>query len=238
MATLAIVAAAVIAAAAAAYLISLRIRPWWPCRACEGSGKTRDRIWKQAIGTCPKCGGRGRQPRLGVRILTPGRHKRLTAGRAEAQEHRPEEALMARGTWQGGGTWQTQTGGGGGPVLIVVIVAAAAIGSGAASAAVSALEVIAIVIACRRGRRARRHRAARVPGALGGAQCQDGRSRPGRCTSYPVRAAPGMSSEHKPAIEPPREIHLHFHVTDPAEAAEIIRQALPGTAGDAITEGK
>lgn len=36
------------------------------------------------------------------------------------------------------------------------------------------------------------------------------------------------------AIEPPRnEVHLHFHTSDAAEAAEIIRHALPR---DAITE--
>ena len=40
------------------------------------------------------------------------------------------------------------------------------------------------------------------------------------------------------AIEPPREVHLHFYTADPAEAAEIIRQAIPGQAGEAITEGQ
>jgi len=38
------------------------------------------------------------------------------------------------------------------------------------------------------------------------------------------------------AIEPP-QVHLHFHGTDPAEAAEIIRTALPGPSAGAITEG-
>ena len=79
MLTLAIVAAAVLTAAAAAYLVSLRLRPWWPCRACRGSGKTRDRIWKPATGTCPKCGGRGRRARLGIRVLTPARARQLRA---------------------------------------------------------------------------------------------------------------------------------------------------------------
>jgi hypothetical protein len=72
------VIAAVIAAAA--YAVSLRIRPWWPCRACKGSGKTRDRIWTKATGTCPRCGGRGRRPRLGIRVLQPGRARQLEAG--------------------------------------------------------------------------------------------------------------------------------------------------------------
>jgi len=79
MLTLAIVAAAVIAAVAAAYLVSLRWRPWWPCHACRGSGKTRDRIWKRATGTCPKCGGRGKRPRLGIRVLNPDRARLMRA---------------------------------------------------------------------------------------------------------------------------------------------------------------
>ena len=42
------------------------------------------------------------------------------------------------------------------------------------------------------------------------------------------------------AIEPPRQVHTHFHIhaSDPAEAAEIIRQALPRPAAGAITERK
>lgn len=76
----ALVALAALAVIIAAYLISLRLHPRRPCRACEGSGKTRDRIWRKATGTCPACGGKGLKPRLGVRILTPERARRLTAG--------------------------------------------------------------------------------------------------------------------------------------------------------------
>ena len=79
MSGLAIAAAAVLAVGAAAYLVSLRLRPWWPCRACRGAGKTRDRIWKRATGTCPKCGGRGRRPRAGIRVLNPERARQLRA---------------------------------------------------------------------------------------------------------------------------------------------------------------
>jgi len=68
-------AAAVIAAAV--YLASLRLHPKWPCRACRGTGKTRDRIWKSAHGTCAACSGRGWRPRLGIRVLQPGRARRL-----------------------------------------------------------------------------------------------------------------------------------------------------------------
>lgn len=45
------------------------------------------------------------------------------------------------------------------------------------------------------------------------------------------------SAVPRPAIEAPRnEVHLHFHTAELAEAAAIIRQAIPGTAGNAITE--
>lgn len=92
MPALAIAAAAALAAAAAAYLVSLRLRPWWPCRACRGAGKTGGRIWRRASGTCPKCGGRGRRPRLGVRVLNPERARQLQAARGthkKADQRRP-----------------------------------------------------------------------------------------------------------------------------------------------------
>jgi hypothetical protein len=38
------------------------------------------------------------------------------------------------------------------------------------------------------------------------------------------------------ALEPPREVHIHIHAADPAEAAAIIRGALPGE--QIITEGE
>lgn len=79
MIALAILAVAVVAAAVA-YLVSLRLHPWRPCRACSGTGRTKDRIWTRAHGTCPACGGRGRHPRIGVRLTSPGRYKQLTEG--------------------------------------------------------------------------------------------------------------------------------------------------------------
>lgn len=66
----------------AAYLVSLRVHPWTRCRRCSGGGKSKDRIWRGAHGTCPSCGGRGRHPRLGVRIFTPGRARQMTAPKA------------------------------------------------------------------------------------------------------------------------------------------------------------
>lgn len=81
--TLWLVLAAAAVLAAAVYAVSLRARPWWPCRACRGSGKTRDRIWKRASGTCPKCGGRGRRPRLGIRALNPDRARQMKAAQPD-----------------------------------------------------------------------------------------------------------------------------------------------------------
>jgi hypothetical protein len=73
-----------------------------------------------------------------------------------------------------------------------------------------------------------RHRA-RHPAALSGRQL---------VTAEVITPQPqAVTAPAAAAIEPPREVHLHFHTADPAEAAEIIRTALPGTAGDAITEG-
>ena len=66
--------------------------------------------------------------------------------------------------------------------------------------------------------------------------------RPGRPVSAPAivqlppESRPQLSPAHKPAIEPPREIHVHVHVADATQAAAIIRQAIPGKAGDASTK--
>jgi hypothetical protein len=131
---------------------------------------------------------------------------------------------MPKGTWQGGGTWQTSGGGGG--LLPAVIIAAVLIGSGAASAAVSALEVIAIITGAVIGL-----------AVLGGiawlvyrARSAPARSdRPGRpITARPVYQLPPdprpeLEESHKPAaIGPGREVHYHFHVSA-AELAAIVR---------------
>ena len=80
---MALVLAAIVLAAAAAGLISLWLHPWRPCRACGGSGKTRDRIRRSAHGTCPSCGGRGRRPSFAIRIVAPARYRRLAAERPD-----------------------------------------------------------------------------------------------------------------------------------------------------------
>jgi hypothetical protein len=81
MAALEILLAAVAVIIAAFYLLSLRFHPWWPCWRCRGTGKTRDRIWKRARGTCAACGGKGQRPRLGIRVLNPGRAASMTAAK-------------------------------------------------------------------------------------------------------------------------------------------------------------
>lgn len=53
---------------AGAYAVSLRVHPWVPCRRCKG-GRIHGSIWSRAFGECGSCGGRGRRPRLGVRVF-------------------------------------------------------------------------------------------------------------------------------------------------------------------------
>jgi len=135
---------------------------------------------------------------------------------------------MTRGTWQGGGTWQT-SGGGGGLVLIVVIAAAAVLGSGAASAAVSALVTIAIITGA--------VIALAVLGGIAWLACRARSAlapsdRPGRPAAarpvykLPPEVRPRLEESSKPAIEPPRnEQHLHLHLNgaDPEVIAAIMR---------------
>ena len=68
--------------AATAYLTSLRCRPWTSCKGCSRSGKTRDPAFRSTSGTCRACGGLGREPRPGVRVLQPRRARQMTAARA------------------------------------------------------------------------------------------------------------------------------------------------------------
>lgn len=126
-----------------------------------------------------------------------------------------------RGMWQGSGTWQTSGGGRGGLVLVVVI-AALAIGSGAASAAVSALVTILVIVGCVVGLglaaitglliwRIRSER----PGAPIGAR---------QASPIPPDPRPQLEGSHKPAIEPPREYHLHIHGVSADELAAALRR--------------
>jgi hypothetical protein len=125
---------------------------------------------------------------------------------------------MARGTWQGSGTWQTKGGGGG--LVLVLIAAAVLVGSGAASAIASALVTIAIIVAV-----------VLVLAAAGGIGCLVYRTRserPGRPVAarpvyqLPPEARPRLEESSNPAIGPAREVHLHLNVT-PDQLAAIMR---------------
>lgn len=91
MAQLLIVIAVAAAAGAGYYAWSLRIHPWVSCRRCKG-GRRVDRVFRYASGSCTRCGGRGRLPRLGIRVLTPGRAKAMTApkGSHKKADHRKQ----------------------------------------------------------------------------------------------------------------------------------------------------
>ena len=68
--------------AATAYLTSLQCRPWTSCKGCSRSGKTGDPVLRSTSGTCRACGGLGREPGPGVRVLQPRRARRMTAAPA------------------------------------------------------------------------------------------------------------------------------------------------------------
>lgn len=139
-----------------------------------------------------------------------------------------------KGTWQGSGTWQTSGGGSGAAlravlyaVLGCVAIAAACwllarlwwVLGGLLLAVVSVAAVIRWLIRAQERREAMH--AARRPFGL--AQQQ---------------APAAMTAQAMPAALTSGDLHLHFHDADAERAAAIIRQALPGPAGDAITEEK
>jgi hypothetical protein len=121
-----------------------------------------------------------------------------------------------KGTWQSSGT-------GPGPVVAVIVVLILA-SSGVGSAIASAVVTLVIVLGCVVG-----------VAVLGGIAWLVYRARraPGigtRGSDLGLHAGPeirhSVADLRRPAIEPPREVHLHFHGADPAEAAEVIRRAL------------
>ena len=138
---------------------------------------------------------------------------------------------MSRGTWQGSGTWQS-----GGPDLgdiglifavcaaagvVVEVVLSIIVWIAVALGIASALAVVGLVWWVR-GKPARE---ARFTAALA-AQRQ--------AHAVTATVTPQVTQETRPAI-----VNNYYITIDPAsrEAAGIIRQALPGPAGD-ITEGK
>lgn len=59
----------VVLAVSAFYYVSLRIWPHTYCRRCSGGGRNRGST-RSRFGTCRACGGSGRKPRLGNRMIT------------------------------------------------------------------------------------------------------------------------------------------------------------------------
>jgi hypothetical protein len=129
------------------------------------------------------------------------------------------------------GTWQTTDGGGSGAgsavaVVVVALVAVAVLGP-VVRAAVSLLETVLIVAGVLTGILALaaiafavwrlRHRSV-SPGAA-----------PWAVSRSPARELP--RTQHR-AIEPPREVHLHFHNVSPEDIAAITarhsREDIPG----------
>jgi hypothetical protein len=108
--------------------------------------------------------------------------------------------------------------GGGLGTVVLVILAAALLGPAIAAAVAELLHLLVIVIAAVAG-------AGLV--AAGAWRLRSGRQDTARVlyrvTPAPPRPSP-LPSQPRPAIEAPRQVHLHFHGTDPAEVAAIIRQ--------------
>jgi DnaJ-class molecular chaperone len=54
------------------YYLSLRIHPLTKCKVCNGGGRHFGTVYTYAQRRCRKCGGSGRQDRLGVRLFLGG----------------------------------------------------------------------------------------------------------------------------------------------------------------------
>lgn len=72
------------------YAWSLATNPFAPCWLCGGPGTRSDRtgIWPWAFGLCPVCHGAKQRLRLGVRVLTPARARRLAVEYRTAESSR------------------------------------------------------------------------------------------------------------------------------------------------------
>ena len=58
--------------AAVGYLVSLRIHPLTKCPVCKMTGRHFGSVYTNSYRRCRKCGGTGRQDRLGVRVFYGG----------------------------------------------------------------------------------------------------------------------------------------------------------------------
>jgi hypothetical protein len=62
------IAVAIGLAYGAAYLLSVRMHPWRPCRRCGESGKHRGRLFRRSFRACDRCGGTGMERRRFARL--------------------------------------------------------------------------------------------------------------------------------------------------------------------------
>lgn len=60
------------------YWLSLKLHPWRKCPACGGSNVHRGAVFTYATRGCKRCGGSGRQLRLGASLGIGGPHPRNT----------------------------------------------------------------------------------------------------------------------------------------------------------------
>lgn len=143
-----------------------------------------------------------------------------------------------RGTWQGSGTWQTTGSSGPGPLAAMAVAAIMVIGALEwllariwwlirGTVALVAVIVAAYVALSRWTERREARFAERRRAELATRAAAELPHRP--------RPAAAQAAQQPPAIH--YHVHYHVHVGD-REATAIIRDALPGTAGDAIAEGK
>jgi hypothetical protein len=120
------------------------------------------------------------------------------------------------------GTWQTTDGGGGlaGPLAIGAAVLAAAVAGPVVAAAAELLRAVVIIVAVAV--------ALAVLAAAGFVAYRLRQGRASRTTrvsfprAVPLARAKSLSAPRPPAVEGPRQVHLHFHGVSAEDVAAII----------------
>jgi DnaJ-class molecular chaperone len=54
------------------YAASLKLNPWVKCSKCHGKQRAQGWVFSNTHHNCPKCGGTGRQVRLGRKLFRMG----------------------------------------------------------------------------------------------------------------------------------------------------------------------
>ena len=125
------------------------------------------------------------------------------------------------------GTWETTEGGGSGlPMVVAVIVAAALLGPAVAAAVAELVHIVLLIAAAMaalgaaglagllafRARRRLEDAARAEPPNLGAVS-----------PLHTARAAHQLP-QPRPAIEAPRQVHIHLHGVTPEDVAELVRR--------------